>query len=310
MSDRTKFETMPDSLQDLRERLAGATRYELHETQVDRAIKPTPAQAQQPSVEYETSTDLKRGVLGEEGMAQEFAAKGRVIILSKPDIKTTNQGGFDLAAIGEAPDGGVALYVGDNKAYDTGKKIPGASAIEENREQNLADLREELSDVANDPTQPPEARYSAAVGGELIDRGRVIYVIGNSGATVKPSPGVTPRVTREGIGFEPASVDNTSPPQPVSDPKTIDPAILAEVREPGFDPKNPSYHEPFTPAEGYVPAAESAVVSQAAYIPTAEGSLTPEAGYVPTSEIAGNLTEGTSGPDLTGGFDPTLKPGA
>ena len=320
MTDRTKFHTMPDSLQDLRERLAGATRYDLHETQVDRALRPTPVQAQQPSVEYETSTELKRGVLGEEGMAQEFSAKGRVIVLSKPDIKTTNQGGFDLAAIGEAPDGGVALYIGDNKAYDTGKKIPGASAMEENREQNLADLRQQLSDIANDGTKPPVVRYIASVGGELLDRGRVIYVIGNSGATVKPAPGVTPRVARQGIGFEPASVDNTTPPQPVSDSATIDPQILAEMREPGFDPRNPGYHEPHAYVEPpatetgaappiyYTPTAESAPPAQESYTPTTDGSLAPEARYVPTAEVM-SAVGGPSGPDLTGGFDPTLKPG-
>jgi len=188
LSNSRQFPTLAE----LREQYADAARYDVPPEQVEAAVDasinsgaPTPAQP------YQVGTRLSRGFVGEENQAQYQQQQGEMIVEVKLDPKQTNQGGFDNVSIGEDAQGQLTLYVTDNKAWNSGREVSSVSALEQNYQQNLADLRERMVATANDPSLPADQRQLAGLAVELIDAGQVQPRVSNAGAVSnRPATGV------------------------------------------------------------------------------------------------------------------------
>src|SRR5262249_54284211 len=92
------------------------------------------------STEYATTEALKQGLAGERLAVDALNQQGHTILDFKPDIKGTNQGGFDAVTMKD----GVVNFV-DNKAYSTGKNVGSVSALDKNFDQNLAATRQKFT---------------------------------------------------------------------------------------------------------------------------------------------------------------------
>lgn len=152
-----------------------------------------------PDESYLTTVNLKKGNFGERIAAESLATNGHTILLYKPDISGTNQGGIDIVTFFDGK-----VYFIDNKAARTGKNISNVSALTTNFTANKASILRELRTM----------RARAIISMEeldLINKAIVAVknnnyerIITNAAAIrnlTEVSRGITPRLMLDGIGF-------------------------------------------------------------------------------------------------------------
>jgi Holliday junction resolvase-like predicted endonuclease len=147
---------------------------------------------------FQTAPRLVRGNLGEKLGTEALASMGHTILMYKPSILGTNQGGIDMVT----RHNGV-LHLVDNKALTRSGNVSSVSALTTNFTQNLAATRAELALAAADPARPPAERAIFQQAVNDIDSGNYVRVVTN--ANVAPDnqvpTGVTQNLTNQGIGF-------------------------------------------------------------------------------------------------------------
>lgn len=147
---------------------------------------------------FQTAPRLARGNLGERLGTEALASMGHTILMYKPDILGTNQGGIDMVT----RHNGV-LHLVDNKALTRSGNVSSVSALTTNFTQNLAQTRAEFAQAAADPARPPAVRAIFQQAVNDIDSGNYVRVVTN--ANVSPDnqvpTGVTQNLTNQGIGF-------------------------------------------------------------------------------------------------------------
>ena len=147
---------------------------------------------------FQTTQRLVRGNLGERLGTEALASMGHTVLMYKPSILGTNQGGIDMVT----RHNGVLHFV-DNKALTRSGNVSSVSALTTNFAQNLAQTRAEFAQIATDPARPPAERaiYQQAVND--IDSGNYVRVVTNANVSRdnQVPTGVTSNLTSQGIGF-------------------------------------------------------------------------------------------------------------
>jgi Holliday junction resolvase-like predicted endonuclease len=132
---------------------------------------------------------LKQGLIGERLAAEGLSQQGHKILLYKPHIKGTNQGGIDIVTMKD----GQVFFI-DNKAYTSGRNVAAVSALDKNFAQNVAKVRAEFTRYASDPdrTQSERDLYQQAVDaidGKNYQKAVTTVAVAPDG---QHSPGITP----------------------------------------------------------------------------------------------------------------------
>lgn len=202
-----------------------------------------------PSVEYQTTTALKQGLFGERMAAEGLARQGHQILDYKPDIKGTNQGGFDIVTMKDG-----IVYLVDNKAYGTGRNVAAVSALDKNFAQNLAATRAKFAAFAADPARSEAERglYQAAV--DAIDGGMTQKAVATAAFAPdgKHSAGVTPALEDKGVIHVDVTATTPGGPAalvPIFDQKTPPPAGGPSVAPPVSAPAT-APAAPVSPSSG------------------------------------------------------------
>jgi len=146
---------------------------------------------------YSTTARLARGNLGERLAAEALAADGHDILIYKPSIMGTNQGGIDIVSLHNG-----VLYLIDNKALTRSGNVSSVSALTTNFTQNLNTTRLDLVDMlAKAASEQERAIAQQALG--ALDTGNYVRAVTNANVArdTKILSGVTSNLHGQGIRF-------------------------------------------------------------------------------------------------------------
>lgn len=164
---------------------------------VNAAFSPTAEQST--ATPYQTTQRLMRGNAGERLATDALAAQGHTIIMSKPSIMGTNQGGIDIVSMLNRK-----VYLIDNKALSRSGNISSVSALTTNFAQNLAAVQSEIaSSVAGAPAGSAQ-RQMLQSALDAIASGNNVKAVTNANIMVPDSSvltGVTQTLQSQGIQF-------------------------------------------------------------------------------------------------------------
>jgi hypothetical protein len=163
------------------------------------------------------------GFLGETGSWHALQQKGEVVLFDKHDPGSSskgfksafsglNQGGFDSVSIG-LKNGKLTLFVNDNKSYSKTGAIQQASALHENRKQNVKSTIKALDSVAKNKAYPYEVRLLHRLGAKLAKAGRIQARLTNVGgnSTGSKVPGAVFVDLNPGTGKQQWKFDRSEP---------------------------------------------------------------------------------------------------
>ncbi|MEK7257985.1 MAG: hypothetical protein AAB316_24715, partial [Bacteroidota bacterium] len=112
---------------------------------------------------------------GERWATDFFAAAGHRILFSKPDLKGTNQPGFDLVTMKNS-----RVYFIDNKAFMRNGKVYGVSALTRNFPANLARFKSTLLRLAQLPRLPASYKQVLTAALASLQKGNYRRVVTNA----------------------------------------------------------------------------------------------------------------------------------
>lgn len=165
----------------------------------DESIDPGFDVSNLPDESFQTAEKLKKGLFGERTATDALAQDGHEIILSKPDIMGTNQGGIDIVTVKDNQ-----AYLIDNKALTTGRNVNSVSALDRNLKQNIAELVKELKAARNKPgaTKMQQDKLDEAI--QLIENKKFKLVVTNASLVEnigQASRGITDKLLKKGFEF-------------------------------------------------------------------------------------------------------------
>jgi RHS repeat-associated protein len=151
--------------------------------------------------EKEVAKRLAQGNFGERLAAEVLSTEGHRIVSYKPDIKGTNQGGFDIVTLKDD-----LVYLVDNKALTTGKNIGERelTALVKNFNQNLAALKTELQTQLTSNALGSDERAVLQKTLDLLNQGKYSKVVTNANFIATEdalAQGVTEGLKQRGIEF-------------------------------------------------------------------------------------------------------------
>lgn len=147
---------------------------------------------------YDTTQRLVRGNLGERLAAEALAADGHQILMYKPDVAGTNQGGIDLVTMQDG-----VLYLIDNKALTRDGNVSSVSALTTNFDQNLEAIRAQVAAAAIDQARAAAERQLYEQVLAVIEAENFVRMVTNANIARgdQQLSGVTQRLKDEGIEF-------------------------------------------------------------------------------------------------------------
>lgn len=174
-------------LEDLRADLAAA--------QFSNALKP----GQDSIKPVSLSPDTKQGYFGEDQLVRTASGRGEIILDYASGIEDTNKGGADLVTLAER-DGELTVVMYDNKSLSK-ESISSVTALRENFDKNLEDMRAHWEDIVKDSNRSPAeiALFQAALDCAGAEPPRVDRVVTNANSAVSRISG---SLEVEGIKFE------------------------------------------------------------------------------------------------------------
>jgi RHS repeat-associated protein len=151
--------------------------------------------------EKEVAKHLAQGNFGERLAAEVLSTEGHRIVSYKPNIKGTNQGGFDIVTLKDD-----LVYLVDNKALTTGKNIGerDLTALVKNFDQNLTALTAELQSQLASTTLGSQERAVLQKTFDLLNQGKYSKLVTNANFIATEdalAQGVTKGLKDKGIGF-------------------------------------------------------------------------------------------------------------
>lgn len=167
-------------------------------TEVERAFQEWHNPSGEIETTFETTKNLAKGNLGERMAAESLATDGHTILLYKPDIRGTNQGGIDLLTL---KDGKVYFF--DNKAYSAPKNIGEVTALRRNFTKNRSTVLAQLELMRNQAHRSPEEIATISQAIDAINSGNFEKVVTNAALVdtdVVPRD-ISGKLKREGILF-------------------------------------------------------------------------------------------------------------
>ncbi|HLW71305.1 MAG TPA: hypothetical protein VKS22_11860 [Candidatus Binataceae bacterium] len=151
-----------------------------------------------PEGPYATTARLARGNFGERAAAEALAANGHGILIYKPSILGTNQGGIDIVSIRNG-----VVYLIDNKALSRGGNVGSVSALTTNFSQNLAATRTELVGMLA-RAGSTEERVLIQQAISAVDSGNYVRAVTNANVVRRDTQiltGITSNLQSQGIRF-------------------------------------------------------------------------------------------------------------
>lgn len=147
---------------------------------------------------YQTTQRLVRGNLGERLAAEALAEEGHQILIYKPSILGTNQGGIDIVSLVDD-----VVYFVDNKALTRSGNVSSVTALTTNFSKNLTAVRGELAAALADTNRSAAERALLQKALDSIDARTYVRAVTN--ANVAPDSkiltGVTAGLAQKGIRF-------------------------------------------------------------------------------------------------------------
>lgn len=166
--------------------------------QIEDALNATFSGGTGTAAPYATTQRLIRGNLGERLATDALAARGHSVLMYKPDIAGTNQGGIDMVTIHN----GVVFLV-DNKALTRSGNVSSVSALTTNFTQNLATVRNQIAAMAADATRSAGERQLMQQALDALNSGNFVRAVTN--ANVAPDnqilSGITQQLQSLGLRF-------------------------------------------------------------------------------------------------------------
>lgn len=160
---------------------------------------------------FQTTQRLIRGNVGERLAAEALSGDGHQILMYKPDILGTNQGGIDIVTLRNG-----VLYLIDNKALTRSGNVASVSALTTNYTKNVAAVGQDLTAMLADPARSAVERNVIQQAIDALNSGKVVRAVTNANILVESPPalvksglaretkflsGVTQNLTNQGIQF-------------------------------------------------------------------------------------------------------------
>jgi Holliday junction resolvase-like predicted endonuclease len=156
---------------------------------VDRGIV---EEAESAGTPFKTTQRLIRGNVGERLAADALASDGHLILMYKPDILGTNQGGIDIVTLRDG-----VLYLIDNKALTRTGNAASVSALTTNYAKNVAAVGRDLTAMLADPARSAAERDIIRQALQALTSGKVIRAVTNANILVENAPIVGAKLARE-----------------------------------------------------------------------------------------------------------------
>jgi len=191
------------------ERVTAASPKDPLTAEINRAFGPSGTDA---SGLYDTSRRLVRGNVGERLATDVLATRGHDVLIAKPSILGTNQGGIDIVTIRNG-----TVYLIDNKALTRAGNIASVSALTTNFKQNLQAVLTELTTRLADPSITAAERTVLQQAVTQLQAGNYVRAVTNANVFVEGAgtlSGVTSNLNTQGIQF--IDVMGTPAPPPVT----------------------------------------------------------------------------------------------
>jgi Domain of unknown function (DUF4157) len=177
---------------------AGALTKSADAAAIDQALDAT-FTANEQATPFATTQRLIRGNLGERLAAEALAADGHHVLMYKPSILGTNQGGIDIVTIRNG-----VVHLIDNKALMQGGNVSSVPALTTNFAQNLAATQEELVAMLAEPARSAAERALIQQALTALRDGQFVRAVTNANVVARDSQiltGVTSRLSDQGISF-------------------------------------------------------------------------------------------------------------
>jgi hypothetical protein len=147
---------------------------------------------------FQTTQRLIRGNLGERLAADALSSDGHQILMYKPSILGTNQGGIDIVTLRKG-----VLYLIDNKALTRSGNVASVSALTTNYAKNIATVEQDLLRMLSEPARSAAERNVIQQAVSALNSGNVVRAVTNANIARNTEflSGVTQNLAQQGIQF-------------------------------------------------------------------------------------------------------------